>query len=202
MTSPVDNSATIQVVRPNRTGEPHPSFVSGEGVVFLIPNGEVCATVIGLDTKARADLPLGLPYRLIVRDAPPECGYEVGCECTVRAGCLGTDANAPPPPPLRPLRAAPVAAPPTAPSLPLFLVAFLREGGNVPVQGTVLVEGESLQAASTAATTMLTAELEADVRERGELPEARIMLLNAAEVPPLQARRATANAPILATVRW
>ena len=43
----------------------------------------------------------------------------------------------------------------------------------------------------------LTSELEADVRERGELPEAMVMLLNASEVPP-----AAAGVAVVASVAW
>lgn len=200
MTKTMGHIAAIQVVRPNRTRGPHRSFVGGEGVLFQLPGGEARATVIGVDAKARADLPLGLPYRLLVKEAPPLSGYSAGSECTIRAGCLEPDLNAPPPPPsLEPIFPM-LPATPTAPALPLFLVAYLREGGNVPVQGAVLVQGESLQGASAAATAMLNAELEADIKERGELPEAMVMLLNASEVPPLSAR--TGAGPVLATVSW
>jgi hypothetical protein len=201
MTSPVGHLTAIQIVRPIPSRGTYPSFVAGEGVIFYLPQGEVRATVIGVDAKARADLPLGLPYRVVVRQSPPMSGYAVGGECTIRAGCLERDKEAPPPPPsYAPIRPAPPALP-AAPSLPLFLVAFRREGGNVPVQGTMLVEGESLPSASAAAMAMLTAELEADVKERGELPEAMVRLLSASEVPTLQGGRG-ARAPVLATVSW
>jgi hypothetical protein len=197
MTKTMGHLAAIQVVRPNRTRGPHRSFVAGEGVLFQLPGGEARATVIGVDAKARADLPLGLPYRLLVKTAPPLSGYSAGAECTVRAGCLEPDRNAPPPlEPIFPM----LPATPAVPALPLFLVAYLREGGNVPVQGVVLVQGESVQGASAAATAMLNAELEADIKERGERPEAMVMLLNASEVPPLSG--STGAGAVLATVSW
>jgi predicted RNase H-like HicB family nuclease len=84
----------------------------------------------------------------------------------------------------------------------MFLVAYIREGGNAPVQGAMLVQGASLEAASAAATQALQAELEADIRDHGELPEAMVMLLNAAEVPALDAASRNASTPVLATVFW
>jgi hypothetical protein len=199
MTKSMGHIAAIQAVRPNRTRGPHRSFVAGEEVLFQLAGGKARATVIGVDAKARADLPLGLPYRLLVREAPPLSGYSAGSECTIRAGCLEPDSDAPPPPPLEPIFPM-LPAPSAVPALPLFLVAYRREGGSVPVQGAVLLQGESLQAASAAATALLNAELEADIKEQGELPEAMVMVLNASEVPPLSAGKGAG--PILATVSW
>jgi|APMI01.1.fsa_nt_gi predicted RNase H-like HicB family nuclease len=199
MTSPAASLAAIHVVRPLRTRGPFPAFAPGDVVYFQVPAGDVTGSVIGVDAKARADLPLGLPYRIVVREAPAGCGYAPGSECTVRAGCLEREGVAPgasvvlPPPPR------PIAAPP---ALPMFLVAYIREGGNAPVQGAMLVQGASLEAASAAATQALQAELEADIRDHGELPEAMVMLLNAAEVPALDAASRNASTPVLATVFW
>jgi hypothetical protein len=86
---------------------------------------------------------------------------------------------------------------PARPSVPTFLVAFMREGGNYPIQGTLLVQGDTLDAANAAATTYLNAELAADVREGRELPDAMVMLLNASEVPT-----ADVGISVVASVSW
>lgn len=172
---------------------------------FYVAGGLVRARVSGVDVQARTDLPLGTPYRLRVIAAPPQSGYTGGTDSTIRAACLELDPTAP--------RYAEslagattvadttfmIAPSPAAPQpgLPTFLVAFLREGGNFPLQGALIVQGESLQAASAAAMESLNAELAADVRERGELPEATVMLLNASEVP-----EAAAGVAVVASVTW
>lgn len=182
-----------------------PVFASGDGVQFYLAGGLVRARVSGVDVQARKDLPLGTPYRLRVITAPPQSGYSGGTDCTIRAACLELDPTAP-----RyaeslagattvadtTLLISPIAVAPL-PGIPTFLVAYLREGGNFPVQGALIVQGESLQAASAAAMESLNAELEADVRERGELPEAMVMLLNASEVPA-----AVSGVAVVASVSW
>ncbi len=177
-----------------------PVFLPGDFVQFLVAGGPVRARVVGVDVQARSDLPLGTPYRLCVIAAPPPSGYAAGTACTIRAACLERDPTVP-----RhaeslaaasDVTVAPV-APELHPAIKTFLVAFMREGGNFPLQGALVVQGDSLQAASEAAMRLLTSELEADVRERGELPEAMVMLLNASEVPP-----AAAGVTVVASVAW
>ena len=178
----------------------YPVFLPGDFVQFLVTGGPVRARVVEVDVQARKDLPLGTPYRLCVIAAPPPSGYAAGTACTIRAACLERDPTVP-----RhaeslaaasDVTVAPV-APELHPAIKTFLVAFMREGGNFPLQGALIVQGDSLQAASEAAMRSLTSELEADVRERGELPEAMVMLLNASEVPP-----AAAGVAVVASVAW
>lgn len=174
------DTAQFSVRRVNERG-PHPDFAAGDAVRFLVNGGLVRGVVRGLDPKARNDLPIGAPYRVAVTDAPPLSGYTIGSDCTIRAGCLEREGVAPV-------------------VMSTFLVAFMREGGNAPVQGALLVEGPTLEAASAAAMQMLTEELEADVRERGELPDAMVLLLNAAEVP--QRSASTTGESVRASVTW
>ncbi len=187
-----------------------PVFLPGDFVQFLVTEGPVRVRVVEVDVQARKDLPLGTPYRLCVIAAPPPSGYAAGTACTIRAACLERDPTVP-----RhaeslaaeslaaeslaaasDVTVAPV-APELHPAIKTFLVAFMREGGNFPLQSALIVQGDSLQAASEAAMRSLTSELEADVRERGELPEAMVMRLNAAEVPS-----AAAGVAVVASVAW
>ncbi len=193
MLTQVPPSAAIQVVRALHAKAPFPNFATGIGVQFHVPAGVVRAVITALDAQARREMPQGLPYRLRIRAAPAGCGYEAGREYTIRAACLELDPDAEQPP--QPA----VSADASLPTRPMFLVAFMREGGTIPVQGTVLVTAETLEAASAAAMAQLTAELEADVRERGESAEAMVLLLNASEVPPLTSSSA---ATVLASVTW
>jgi hypothetical protein len=195
MLSQMPPSAAIQVVRPIRTAGPHPTFVAQAGVQFYVPAGPVRAVIKGVDRDARPDLPHGAPYRLTVRAAPAGCGYEVGRDYTIRAACLELDPEAAQPSPATTASIVPTVSVP-----PMFLVAFMREGGTAPVQGTVLVAADTLEAASAAAMAQLTAELEADVRERGESPEAMVLLLNAAEVSP--PRPGDGGPQVIAAVTW
>ena len=190
----------IQSVRRLSAPGSYPVFLPGDFVQFLVTGGPVRARVVEVDVQARKDLPLGTPYRLCVIAAPPPSGYAAGTDCTIRAACLERDPTVP-----RhaeslaaasDVTVAPV-APELHPAIKTFLVAFMREGGNFPLQGALIVQGDSLQAASEAAMRSLTSELEADVRERGELPEAMVMLLNAAEVPS-----AAAGVAVVASVAW
>ncbi len=191
MTSFALQTSIIHSVRRIREHGPFPVFGTGDAVQFQVSAGLVRARVCGIDLQARKDLPLGMPYRLTVVEAPPQCGYRAGTECTIRAGCLQRDGE-------EPGAVAPVAAP-VVPQVttPTFLVAFMREGGNYTMQGTLLVQGETLDSANAAATQFLNDELAVDVREGRELPEAMVMLLNAAEVPT-----ATADVAVVSSVTW
>jgi len=73
----------------------------------------------------------------------------------------------------------------------------MREGGNYPIQGTLLVQGATLDAANAAATSYLNTELASDVSEGRELAEAMVMLLNAADVPI-----APVDDAVVASVSW
>ncbi len=175
-------------------------FAPGDGVQFEVVGGLVRGRITGVDVQARTDLPLGTPYRLRVSEAPPQSGYAAGADCTIRAACLELDPTAPryaeSLAAVMTVTKAPVLLPPR-PSMPSFLVAFMREGGNYPMQGTLLVQGATLDVANAAATTYLNAELEADVREGRELADAMVMLLNAAEVPT-----APGDNAVVASVSW
>ena len=200
MASSVIYTPMIHSVRRLSAPGVFPVFSPGDGVQFQVAGGLVRARVIGVDTRARQDLPHGSPYRLRVFDAPPQSGYAAGTDCTIRAACLELDPTAAGY--ARSLAAASSVvldpdgfAPP--PGLPTFLVAFQREGGNAPIQGALLVQGATLEEASAAAMQSLIAELDADVRDRGELPEATVKLLSASEVPMANAGRA-----VVASVTW
>ncbi len=194
----VSPAPSILALRTLHAHAPFPAFEPGDAVRFFIGAGAVRASVLGIDIKARSDLPSGLPLRISVLEAPLHCGYVGGREYTIRASCLEFEG----PVPVRALAPVPAAPPPkpVAPAAPMFLVAYMREGGNFPIQGVLLVQAESLQAASAAATESLTAELAADVRDQGELPEATVMLLNAAEVPPVGTT--AAGVAVIAAVSW
>ncbi len=177
-----------------------PVFTSGDGVQFQVAEGVVRGRVIGLDAQARKDLPLGAPYRVSVIATPPQSGYSAGTECTIRAACLELDPTAPEYERSLAVASTVVVEPrrlPPRPSVPMFLVAFMREGGNYPIQGTLLVQGATLDAANAAATQYLNDELATDVSEGRELPEAMVMLLNAAEVPTVDVGTA-----VVAAVSW
>jgi len=191
MASPAHQTRIIHSVRRIREHGPFPVFGPGEAVQFQVSAGLVRARVCGIDVQARKDLPLGMPYRLTVFQAPPQCGYSAGAECTIRAACLQRDGEAPDAVAVVALPAAPVVTRPT------FLVAFMREGGNYTIQGTLLVQGATLDSANAAATQFLNDELAEDVREGRELPAAVVMLLNAAEVPT-----ATADVAVVSSVTW
>lgn len=189
---------SILALRTVHAEAPFPAFEPGDTVCFYLGGHAVRASVLGVDLKARHDLPSGRPYLVSVLEASPPSGYIGGREYTIRASCLTFEGEAP----VRAGRATTVVPLPTpvAPAAPMFLVAYLREGGNFPIQGTLLVQADSLQAASAAATESLTAELAADVRDQGELPEAMVMLLNAAEVPPMGIM--PPDAAVIAAVSW
>lgn len=193
MAALVLTTSIVQSVRRLTAHAPFPAFVPGDRVQFQLSAGLVRAQVSGIDAHARKDLPLGVPYRLSVIEAPAQSGYRVGMDCTIRAACLERDDVAS----ASVLGATVGIVPLSSATRPMFLVAFLREGGNYPIQGALLVQGASLDEANAAAMQSLTAELEADVRERGELPEAMVMLLNASEVPT-----PAVDVAVVASVSW
>jgi len=177
-----------------------PVFSPGDGVQFQVAGGLVRGRVVGIDTQARKDLPLGFPYRVGVFAAPPQSGYTAGADCTIRAACLELDPTAPGYERSLAVASTVVVAPaalPPRPSIPTFLVAYMREGGNYPIQGTLLVQGATLDAANAAATSYLNTELATDVSEGRELAEAMVMLLNAAEIPTTPVDDA-----VVAAVSW
>ncbi len=200
MASFVLHTPMIHSVRRLSAPGSFPVFSPGDGVQFQVAGGLVRGRVAGIDVQARKDLPLGTPYRIGVIAAPLQSGYSAGTDCTIRAACLELD-------PTAPRYAESLAAASTVtvapvmisarPSTPTFLVAYMREGGNYPIQGTLLVHGTTLDAANAAATTYLNEELAADVKEGRELPDAMVMLLNASEVPT-----ADVGTPVVASVSW
>jgi hypothetical protein len=201
MASAVSDSPMIHSVRRLSALGVFPVFLTGDGVQFLVAGGLVRARVLGIDARARKVLPHGSPYRLRVVDAPPQSGYAAGTDCTIRSACLELDptaagyeqslATA------STVVMAPYGGPPLTHGLPTFLVAFQREGGNAALQGALLVQDASLEAASAAAMESLTAELEVDVRDRGEHPDAAVKLLSASAVPTITPGRA-----VVASVTW
>ena len=201
MASSVIYTPMIHSVRRLSAPGVFPVFSPGDGVQFQVAGGLVRARVIGVDTRARQDLPHGSPYRLRVFDAPPQSGYAAGSDCTIRAACLELDPTAAGYERSLATASTVVFAPdesaPIPGDVPTFLVAFQREGGNAPLQGALLVQGATLEEASAVAMQSLIAELDADVRDRGELPEATVKLLSASEVPTANAGRA-----VVASVTW
>jgi len=160
-------------------------------VSFSFEGATVKAEVLRLDEKAHVESPLGAPYRVYVLSAEPGSGYVEGREYTVRAACLvaaGDVSDRPlrdpqPGPLVSAGRASVMAAVPAAASAgPMFLVGYLREGGQFPVQGVLLVQAAGLNEANALATQTLQAELEADLAAGREQEGAMVMLVNAAEV--------------------
>lgn len=160
-------------------------------VSFSFEGATVKAEVLRLDEKAHVESPLGAPYRVYVLSAEPGSGYVEGREYTVRAACLVPDGDLsdrplrdPQPGPLvSAARGSAVGAAPAAVSAgPMFLVGYLREGGQFPVQGVLLVQAAGLNEANALATQTLQAELEADLAAGREQEGAMVMLVNAAEV--------------------
>jgi hypothetical protein len=200
MASAVNDSPMIHSVQRLSAPGVFPVFVAGDRVQFLVSGGLVRARVRGIDARARKVLPQGSPYRLRVIEAPPDSGYAAGTDCTIRAACLELDPTAEGyEQSLATASTVTVAADGSAPSpgVPTFLVAFQREGGNAPLQGVLLVQGVSLEEASAAAMQSLTTALAADVRDRGERPDATVKLLSASEVPT-----ATPGRAVVASVTW
>jgi hypothetical protein len=132
-----------------------------------------------------------LPFLVQVMEADPASGYSAGRDYTVRAASLVRLGDPAPRAP-RPVR------PPPAPAMPRFLVGYLREGGQFPVQGTLLVQASTLDAANAMANSALQEELANDIAEGRESEGASVMLVNAAEVPAAL----PPNPAVLAQVSW
>jgi hypothetical protein len=167
-------------------------------VSFCFEGATVKAEVLRLDEKAHAESPLGAPYRVYVVSAEPGSGYVEGREYTVRAACR----------PLRDPQPGPMVSgartvvsgggvgASSALASPMFLVGYMREGGQFPVQGVLLVQAAGLNEANALATQTLQAELEADLAAGREQEGAMVMLVNAAEVD------ASAAGGVIGQVSW
>ncbi|MBL0892116.1 MAG: hypothetical protein IBJ19_16105 [Gemmatimonadaceae bacterium] len=176
-------------------------------VSFCFEGATVKAEVLRLDEKAHAESPLGAPYRVYVVSAEPGSGYVEGREYTVRAACLVPDGDVsdrplrdPQPGPLvsgaRTVVSGGGVGASSALASPMFLVGYLREGGQFPVQGVLLVQAVGLNEANALATQTLQAELEADLAAGREQEGAMVMLVNAAEVD------ASAAGGVVGQVSW
>jgi hypothetical protein len=177
-------------------------------VSFCFEGATVKAEVLRLDEKAHVESPLGAPYRVYVVSAEPGSGYVEGREYTVRAACLVPDGDVSDRPPREPQPGPTVSAARTAaggragasaalaPASPMFLVGYMREGGQFPVQGVLLVQAVGLNEANALATQTLQSELEADLAAGREQEGAMVMLVNAAEVD------ATAAGGVIGQVSW
>jgi hypothetical protein len=166
-------------------------------VSFSFEGATVKAEVLRQDDKAHVESPLGAPYRVFVMSAEPGSGYVEGREYTVRAACLVPDVDLsdrplrdPQPGPLVSANRASASALAGVSASggagvsagPMFLVGYLREGGQFPVQGVLLVQAAGLNEANALATQTLQTELEADLAAGREQEGAMVMLVNAAEV--------------------
>lgn len=160
--------------------DPEQDLGPGDVVQFEFAGATVRGTVRRVDEKAHPLSPFGLPYLVAVTEAEPGSGYVAGRDYTVRAASLVRLGDPAPRAP-RPAR---VARPAAAPLAPQFLVGYLREGGQFPVQGVLLVQAAGLNEANALATQTLHAELERDIAEGREAEGAMVMLVNAAEVTP------------------
>ncbi len=177
-------------------------------VSFCFEGATVKAEVLRLDEKAHAESPLGAPYRVFVVSAEPGSGYVEGREYTVRAACLVPDGDVSDRPLRDPQPGPTVSAGRTAMgsgvgasvsaalASPLFLVGYMREGGQFPVQGVLAVQAAGLNEANALATQTLQSELEADLAAGREQEGAMVMLVNAAEVD------ATVAGGVIGQVSW
>lgn len=173
--------------------DPNQDIRPGDTVRFMFDGAGVMGRVRGIDEKAHMDAPHGLPYVVSVMQADPASGYQAGREYTIRSACLVLEGDAVARPP-RPERVS--TKPAAAPSAPRFLVGFMREGGQYPQQGVILVQAPTLDQANAIATQTLTAELETDIAEGREDAAASVMLVNAAEVG------APSETGVLGQVSW
>ncbi|MFN4770503.1 MAG: hypothetical protein ACK5U0_12245 [Gemmatimonas sp.] len=175
------------------SSDPEQDLGPGDVVQFEFAGAPVRGTIRRVDEKALVPSPFGLPYLVTVTNAHPASGYRAGRDYTLRAASL-----------VRIGEPAPRAAhsvprrPGSAPAHPCFLVGYRREGGQLPVQGTLLVQAPSLDAANALATDTLRAALATDIAEGRETEGASVMLVNAAEV----STTASASAAVLAQVSW
>jgi hypothetical protein len=176
--------------------DPNQDIRPGDVVRFEFDGASVSGMVRRVDERAHPDAPHGLPYIVAVLQADPTSGYHAGRDYTIRAACLqleGEAASRPPRPDRATRRAAVASAPPSAPR---YLVGFMREGGQYPQQGAILVQAPTLDEANAIATRTLAAELEADIAEGREEAGASVMLVNAAEVGP------ATDSGVLGQVSW
>jgi hypothetical protein len=171
--------------------DPEQDLGPGDVVQFEFAGASVRGRVKRVDEKAHPGSPFGLPYLVAVTEADPSSGYLPGRDYTVRAASLVRIGDPAPRMP-RPVRA------PAVPALPRFLVGYLREGGQFPVQGAILVQANTLDEANALATRTLQAELDTDIAEGRESEGAAVMLVNAAEVTAGPA----AGASVLGQVSW
>ena len=157
--------------------DPAQDLGPGDVVEFFFAGAGVRGLVRGLDEKAHPASPFGLPYLVHVEEADPRSGYVPGRAYTVRAASLVRIGD---PAPRVSRRIRPVRSPASA--VPRFLVGFLREGGQSPMQGAVLVQAPTLDEANALATKVVQQALEQDLAEGREREGAAVVLVNAAEV--------------------
>jgi hypothetical protein len=174
--------------------DPEQDLGPGDVVQFEFAGATVRGTVRRLDEKAHPVSPYGLPYLVAVTDASSASGYLPGRDYTIRAASLVRLGEPAP----RTARPTPAPRPARAPALPSFLVGYMREGGQFPVQGVILVQATSLTEANAIATQTLQTELESDIAEGREAEGAMVMLVNAAEVTP----STDSNPGVLGQVSW
>ncbi|MBL0940164.1 MAG: hypothetical protein IBJ03_14820 [Gemmatimonadaceae bacterium] len=175
--------------------DPNQDLRTGDPVSFSFDGAMVRGEIRRVDEKAHPDSPLGLPYLVAVIDAEPASGYFAGRDYTVRAACLVPESDIGDRP-LRPARPVTMSGTKSAPAAPRFLVGYLREGGQFPVQGVIMVQASGLTEANGIATKALEAELATDIAEGREPEGTMVMLVNAAEV------EAVPTNGILGQVSW
>ncbi|GAB1341043.1 hypothetical protein [Gemmatimonas sp.] len=174
--------------------DPDQDLGPGDLVQFEFAGAPVRGKVRRQDEKAHSQSPFGLPYVVAVSEADPNSGYRSGRDYTIRAANLVRIGDPAPRAPRAPQVVRAVAAPPA----PRFLVGYIREGGQFPVQGVVLVQAATLADANALATQTLQAELDTDIAEGREPDGTMLMLVNAAEVTPTT----DASPGILGQVSW
>lgn len=174
--------------------DPDQDLGPGDLVQFEFAGAPVRGKVRRQDEKAHTQSPFGLPYVVAVSEADPNSGYRSGRDYTIRAANLVRIGDPAP----RAPRAPQVVRAPATPPPPRFLVGYIREGGQFPVQGVVLVQAATLADANALATQTLQAELDTDIAEGREPDGTMLMLVNAAEVTPAP----DASPGILGQVSW
>lgn len=185
---------TERMHRLSTPSDPEQDLGPGDVVQFDFAGAPVRGTVRRLDEKANPLSPFGLPYLVTVSEASPASGYQSGRDYTIRAASLVLVGDPAPrvARPVRPPRA------PAAPAMPTFLVGYMREGGQFPGQGAILIQAFSLTEANAMATQTLQTELETDIAEGRESEGAMVMLVNAAEI----VQRTDGRAGVLGQVSW